>query len=228
MRVSLGQSNTPMRRVSVFRPRITCRLAFFLLCFAVMALHSPFAVALPPLENIFEQLDRFRSATGDVYGSGALTYGIYSEADVVLYRTWGSPPRLEVAGNTLVADWVDEDLDIVLRLLGAALSAEDLNAATVAMGRTLSPEVHTLALLDSEVVYVIGGPLDLPVVHVVLERDTYRLRRLDMPLPEGVYTVELDDYELAEGWFPSTIEVRREERVLLRLQLSDLHRGSSP
>ena len=201
--------------------------AISVLLLALLTLYSPSAVALPPLDNVLEQLDRFRSATGDIHADGELTYGVFAGADVVLHRTWGSPPRLEVAGSTLVADWADEDMDIVLRLMGAALSAEDLSAAVVAMGRTLSPEVHTLALIDSVLVYVIGGPLDSPVVHVVLERDSYRLRRLDVPFPEGVYLVELSDYELADGWFPSTIEVRREDRVLLRLDLSDLHRGSS-
>lgn len=176
---------------------------------------------------MIEQLDRFRAATGDLRADGQLTYGVFSAADTVLHRTWGGPPRLEVSGSTLLADWSNEDTDIVLRLLGAALSAADLGEAVIALGRTLSPEVHTLAIWDSVVVYVLGGPLESPVVHILVERDTYRLRRIDIPFPEGVYRVELNDYELAEGWFPRTLLVRREDRVLLRFEVSDLRRGSS-
>lgn len=202
------------------------KAAVSVLALTLLTISAFSTAALPPPDNIFEQLGRFRSATGDVYGSGELTYGVFSGADVVVHRAWGDPPRLELDGSTLVADWADADADIVLRLLGAVLSADDLSSAAEVMGRTLSPEVHTLALLDSVLVYVIGGPLDTPVVHVLVERDTYRLRRFDLPFPEGVYRVELNDYELAEGWFPSTIVVRREDRVLLRLELTDLHRGS--
>jgi hypothetical protein len=182
--------------------------------------------ALPPLDTVTNGLEDFRSRTGDVVGNGTLTYGSFHDVAVHLVRGWESPLRLELADATLIGDWNDGQLDVVLRLLGAALSAESLDDALRELGRSLEPAIETLAFVDDTPVYVLGGALDAPTAHLWVERDTYRLRAIDLPMPEGVYVIELNEYTLAEGWFPSEIVVRRGETSLLRLTLSDLRRGS--
>lgn len=186
---------------------------------------APAAEALPPLDTVLEQLTRFRAATDDVTGRGRVTYGPHDDVRVELTRNWSEPPTLRFNRRDFVADWADPDLDVVLRLVGAALSAEDLPAALTEMGRSFSPEVAGLVLREGVLTYVLGGPPQDPTVHLYVERDTYRLVSVELPMPEGVYRVELADYSLAEGWFPQTISVHRGERTLFVMRLSELERN---
>ncbi len=202
----------------------TDRLATYA-AFALLALvFSTGADALPPVDTVTEQLSRFRSATGDVTARGRLTYSTFDRQSVRLTRPWDEPATLRVDGETLVLDWRQDELDIVLRLVGACLSADDLVAASSSLGRTLLEEVHTLSMLGEELVFVVGGST-ATFPRILIERDTYRLRRFDFPLPEGVYQVELSDYELASGWFPSRIRVTRDERLLFEMTLNRLERA---
>jgi hypothetical protein len=182
------------------------------------------ALGLPPLDRVLTALERFREATGDVHAQGHLTFGSYQRAEVRLDRPWGEPPQLHVGGDTLSLDWTAPDLDTALRLLGAALSAPDLGDALHAMGRSLEPQVQTLALQGDTVVEIVGGPLGDAAAHLTLERDTGCLRAVDVPMPDGVYRVTLDDYTLADGWFPSRLEVLRDGSSVLLLELTSVHR----
>lgn len=188
----------------------------------VLALMAQPATALPPLDTIVEDLTRFRAASGDVTGRGLLTYGPFQDVPVRLQRNWNEVPVLLFADTRLEADWTDPALDIVLRMVGAALSAEDLFAAVEDMGRSLEPMVQTLAFRGDELVYVVGGSLLSPAARITVSRDTYRLRALELPMPEGVYALVMSEYELAAGWFPSSVTVRRDDRVLFDLRLTEL------
>lgn len=202
----------------------TDRLSKYVVLVLLALIFSSSARALPPAETVTEQFTRFRSATGDITARGRLTYSTFDRQSVRLTRPWDEPATLRVDGETLVLDWRQDELDIVLRLVGACLSAEDLMAASSSLGRTLLEEVNTLTLLGDDLVFIVGGSTP-SFPRIFIERDTYRLRRFDFPLPEGLYQVELSDYELASGWFPALIRVTRDERVLLELTFSRLERA---
>lgn len=187
------------------------------------------ARALPPLETVVEQLDEARSRTRSVEARGTLTWGPFAAEAVRLELTPGEAARLRFAGQDLRADWNDPELDIVLRLLGAALAAPDLAEALRAMGRTLEERVQTLAFLppapgelseEGELVYVLGGPLSARTPRLYVARDTYLLLGVDFPAPEGVYELRAREHALEGGWFPARITVTRGERTLLELNLS--------
>lgn len=135
----------------------------------------------------------------------------------VLDRPWDAPPQLNRGETTLALDWNDGALDMPLRLLGAVLGAEDLGEAAQRMGRSLEPELQTLAFIGDEVVFVVGGPMTSPTPHLFIERETYRLRAMTLPAPEGTYRVELDGYTLADGWFPNEIRVLLDDEPVLEL-----------
>ena len=178
------------------------------------------ASALPPFDTLLEQLHDFRRHEGDVTLRGQMTYGPVGQTRVTITREWSEPPTLSFAGSEVVADWRDGDTDVVFRLLGVALSAPDLSEAIADMGRTVEPTVQTLMFLaDDTLVYVIGGSLRAPTARYYVERDTYRLRGIDLPMPEGTYRIELRDYDLASGWLPGRIVVYRDDRTLLDLEL---------
>lgn len=122
----------------------------------------------------------------------------------------------------MTLDWRDPDADTVLRLVGAALAAEDLPGALAAMGRSFEPEVAGLTLIDQAVVVILGAATSAPAVRIVLERDTFLLRRIELPMPEGVYRLEMEQYTLAQGWLPALITVTREGRSLLTLRLESV------
>jgi len=180
------------------------------------------AVALPPLDNVLSGLERFRSLTGHLRGECRLTYSSRVGEILELDRPWNEPPRLTSSTESLVLDWADGGLDMPLRLVGATLGAEDLSEALRAMGRWLEPDLQTLAFIGDDVVFVVGGPLSAATPHVFIERETYRLRAVDLPMPEGNYRVELNHYSLADGWFPGEIVVMLQGEVVLQLTVSSI------
>jgi hypothetical protein len=187
----------------------------------VLGLGAATATALPPYTTVASNLERFRGATGDLTGTGRLEYG-GARGRATLVRRFGEPPRLRAGSTEHVADWRDPALDPALRLLGVALGASDLEEALGALGRPLTEDIWSLAFLDGVVCYILGGALGVAPAHVWLERDTYRLRRLEVSLPDGRWAVALDDYDLAAGWFPARVTVSREGREVLRLELDEV------
>jgi hypothetical protein len=180
------------------------------------------ALALPPFEVVMAGLTELRSSTGDVVGRGRLTYGDWVDAEVTLQRDWNQPPRLIVGSVELEADWRRPEADMALRLLGAALAAEDLAEAIRATGRSLEPRVQTLVLVDGQPAYLVGGAPDSLAARLTIDRETFRLLAIDLSMPDGAYRVVLADYDLAAGWSPALIQVWREDRCLLELRLDQV------
>ncbi len=195
---------------------------------AAALLVAPVALALPPVETVIEQLDEARTRPGAVEVRGTLTWGPFTAEPVRLEVERGAAPRLRFAGQDVRADWTDPELDVVLRLLGAALAAPDLAEALRGMGRTLEESVQTLAFMppqpsataeESALVYVLGGPLGARAPRLYVARDTYLLLGVDFPAPEGVYELRASEHALGAGWFPAHLTVMRGERTLLELRL---------
>ena len=178
--------------------------------------------ALPPFDEIIEELSSFRSSSGDVVGQGLLTFGQWESDEVEIRRFWNDRIELEVDGELIAVSWSDTEADLTLRLVSAALVADDLSDALRALGRSVEPNVETLAFIGDEIVYVLGGAVDAPTPHLYIERDTYGLRRIELPMPEGQYRVELASYELGEGWFPRSIIVYLDTQKLFQLDLDEL------
>ncbi len=168
-------------------------------------------------------MERFRAASGDLIARGRLEYAGRREA-VELSRRFGEPPVLTIAGAEQVVDWRQEGLDVALRIVGAVLGADELSEALTALGRPLTEQITTLAFLGDDVVWVIGGAVGVPTARLWVERETYRLRRVEVPMAGGTYVVSLDDYSLAEGWFPSRVVIRHGEREVFRLELAEASR----
>lgn len=197
--------------------RLCRRATFLLVCLGIVSTSH----ALPPFDEIIEGLSAFRSSAGDVVGQGLLTFGEWESEEVELRRFWDDRVELSVDGEVIVVAWSDTDADLALRLVSAALAADDLSDALRTLGRSVEPNVETLAFIADEIVYVLGGALDSPTTHLYIERDLYRLRRIDVPMPDGQYRVELASYELDNGWFPRSIIVYLETQKLF--QIDDLH-----
>jgi hypothetical protein len=191
-----------------------------LLCFAIITfLGTATAFALPPFQDVMEQLERFRSETGNLRAEGSLGYADQRDVAVEMHCSRGTAPLLTTSRSELRADWTDGSLDLVLRLVGAVLGASELAPALEQLGYALEPQLQTLLYLGDDLVYVVGGSQSAPVLRLYVERDTYRLRQVDFPTVDGMLVMHLDDYRLADGWFPSRITVEREQQSLFRLQL---------
>ncbi|MCA9564959.1 MAG: hypothetical protein KC561_15790 [Myxococcales bacterium] len=182
------------------------------------------ANALPPFDEVIEEVEKFRSESGDIEGSGELTYLSHRGRSVSLERSWGEPPTLSLGTHDLVLDWTDPGVDIVLRLVGIALSAEDLGEAFEANGIHLTERINTIWFLDDRPTYALGTDLEGYGLRVHIDRDTYALVGIDLPAEGGPYVLRLSNFDLADGWFPQDITVTQEGDVLLSLHLTRLSR----
>jgi hypothetical protein len=196
-------------------------LALTLVLVAGAGLWAVRSWALPPYATVMEDLEAFRQQAGDLEGTGQLTYADFQGEPVRWFRPGSGPLRLELAQATLEADWQNTDLDIVLRLLGAALGREPLSEALTELAEPLVTEVTTLAFIEDRVVWVIGGDLAERATRLWIDRDTFRLLRLEALTPDGLYRLDLSEYTLAGGWFPAHASVSRGRRVLLELSLAE-------
>ncbi len=133
--------------------------------------------------------------------------------------------RLDIEGEpgaTLAIADIGMAGDPELRALALALAVTRLDKASRKMGVPLPLEVLTLDRIDKRLVWAIGGEK----IAIWVDRDLYRPVRLLLAagvLDAAGWSVKMTYEDSASapgrGWFPSRVQVSRDDRIVLILHV---------
>ena len=211
-----------LKRIDCKWQRAVLRTLFLACLMMSQLFQTPAAFALPPFEHLMRQVESVRTGLGSLTGQGLLTYGLYREVPVEMIREWGEPVRISLPESEMVFSHQMDGIDVVLRLAGVVLSGRDLIEALSLFGWSFEEAVQTLDFIDGRIVYVVGAQLQSNGVRIYIDRESYQIYRIDMPMPEGLYQLEMSEYLLVGGWFPQEIRVSRGDSPIFRLTMGEI------